>query len=65
MSVNIKVATTGIIALCLTLSALLFMFGVTRQSIQDAADKFFGLAVILIVLVVALSFAGIKIRKFP
>lgn len=62
MSINIRVAATGIIALCLALSALLFISSAANPSLEGVADRFFGLAVVLVAIVVILSLAGIKIR---
>jgi len=64
MAIDIKVAATGIIALCLALSALLFLSSMSHPSLQGSADRFFGLAVVLIAIVVIMSILGVKI-KFP
>jgi len=62
MSLDIKVAATGIIALCLALSALLFLSSVASPSLQAMADRFFGLAVILIFVVIILALIGVKVK---
>lgn len=43
---------------------LLFLSSMTNPSLQGVADRFFGLAVILITVVVILAIAGLKV-KFP
>jgi hypothetical protein len=63
LSFDIKVAASGIIALCLALSALLFMSSVANPSLQGTAVLFFGLAVVLIFVMVILGIVGIKIRS--
>jgi hypothetical protein len=62
MSLDIKVAATGIIALCLALSALLYISSAADQGLQGTGDKFFALAAILILIVVVLAIAGIKVK---
>lgn len=62
MPIDVKVAATGVIALCLTLSALLFISSAANTNLQGLGDRFFGLAVILIFVVVLLSIAGIKVK---
>jgi len=62
MTMDIKVAATGVIALCLTLSALLYLSGVADPSLGGAGDRFFGLAVALIAIVVLLSIFGVKVK---
>jgi hypothetical protein len=64
MSIDIKVAATGVIALCLVLAAVLFISSSTTPGLQVVGDRFFGLAVILIFAVIILGIAGIKV-KFP
>jgi hypothetical protein len=64
MALDVKVAATGIIALCLALAALLYMSGITNPSVQSMADRFFGLAVVLSFVVILLALVGIKVR-FP
>ena len=64
MAIDIKVAATGVIALCLVLAAVLFISSSTTPSLQIIGDRFFGLAVILIVIIIVLGIAGIKV-KFP
>jgi hypothetical protein len=48
----------------LALSALLFVSSVANPSLQGTADRFFGLAVVLIFVLVILAVAGIKIKSF-
>lgn len=64
MSIGIKVAATGVIALCLMLSALLYVQSAVNPWMQGFGDKFFWLAVALILSVVILAAAGVRIR-FP
>lgn len=64
MSATIKVAATGVIALCLVFSALLYIQSTVNPSMQGFGDKFFGLAVVLIFIVIISALAGVKIR-FP
>lgn len=64
MTLDIKVAATGIIALCLALSAMLYVSSMANSSLQGLGDKFFGLAIILIAIVVVLAVLGVKVR-FP
>ena len=63
-SIDVKVAATGIIALCLVLSALLYLSSMANTSLAGIGDKFFGLALVLMAAVVLLSILGIKVR-FP
>jgi len=62
MSANIKVVASGIVALCLALSALLYLQSLVNPSMQAAGDRFFGLAVVLIIVVVVLAAIGVKIK---
>jgi len=61
---DIKVAATGIVALCLALSALLYLSSMANSSLQGLGDKFFGVAIVLIAVVVLLAVVGVKVR-FP
>jgi hypothetical protein len=62
MSTNIKVVASGIIALCLALSALLYLQSLVNPSMQALGDRFFGLAVILILVVLVLAAVGVKVK---
>ena len=62
MSATIKVAATGVIALCLALSALLYVQSAVDSTMQRFGDKFFGLAVALIFIVVILALVGVRIK---
>jgi hypothetical protein len=62
--IDAKVAATGIIALCLVLSAVLFISSGVNPSLEGVGDGFFTLAVVLIAVVVLLSAIGVKVR-FP
>ena len=64
MAIDVKVAATGIIALCLVLSAVLFISSGINPSVEGVGDRFFVLAVVLIAVVVFLSAIGVKV-KFP
>lgn len=64
MSSSIKVVATGVIALCLALSALFYMQSIVDPLMQGFGDKFFGLAVLLLFIIIILALAGVKIR-FP
>jgi hypothetical protein len=59
---SIKVVASGVIALCLALSALLYLQSPLNPSMQSLGDKFFGLAVVLIFVVIILAVAGVKVR---
>lgn len=62
MSIAVKVVAYGIIALCLAIAALFYMQSITIPSMQHFGNKFFGLAVVLIFVVIIFALAGIKIR---
>ena len=62
MSSSIKVVATGVIALCLILSALFYTQSVVDSSMQGFGDRFFGLAVALIFIVTILALADVKIK---
>lgn len=62
MGASIKVVATGVIALCLVLSALLYIQSAVSPSMQGFGDKFFGLTVALIFIVIILALAGVKIK---
>lgn len=64
MSANIKVAATGIVALCLVLSVVLYLSSFTNPSMYETGEKFFGLAVTLIIAILVLSIFGVRV-KFP
>lgn len=64
MTIDVKVAATGVIALCLVLSALLVISSTANPSLEGVGDKFFGLAVALIAIVALLAILGVKV-KFP
>jgi len=64
MGIDVKVGATGIVALCLALSVLLFIASAANPSLEGIGDKFFGLAVVLILTVVLLAALGLKV-KFP
>lgn len=64
MAFDIKVAATGIVALCLALSAVLFISSAASPDLQGVGDKFFTLAVTLIFIVIVLTVVGVRI-KFP
>ena len=62
MGMSIKVVASGIIALCLALSALLYLQSSAYPSMQSVGDKFFGLAVVLIFVVIILAVVGVKVK---
>ena len=64
MAIDVNVTATGVVALCLALSAVLFISSAAEPSLQGVGDRFFGLAVIVMVAVVALGLIGTKVR-FP
>jgi len=64
IDVKVAVAATGIIALCLVLSALLYFSSLANPTLEGFGDKFFGLSVVLIAIVLILAILGVKIR-FP
>jgi hypothetical protein len=62
MGVDIKVIATGVVALCLVLSAMLSISGAMYPLLREAADRFFLLGVLLIAIVIVLALAGIKLK---
>ena len=64
MTIDIKVTAVGVIALCLALSAILYITSAAEPSLQGVGDRFFGLGVLLTVTVIILGIVGTKIR-FP
>jgi hypothetical protein len=64
MGFDIRVAAAGIVALCLVLSAIMFLSSVTILTLEAVGRMFFGLAVMLIVCAILLALIGVKVR-FP
>jgi len=64
MNMSVKVVASGIIALCLVLSAMLYLQSLVNQLMQSLGDRFFGFAVVLILAVIVLAAVGVKV-KFP
>ena len=62
MGFDVKVMATGVVALCLILSAMLTMSGTVYPVLREAADRFFLLGALLIVIVIVLAVVGIKVR---
>ena len=62
MTTSIKVAATGIVALCLALSAIFYLQSTINPQMQAFGDKFLGFAVVLVLLVTVLAFLGIKVK---
>ena len=62
MSFSVKVVASGVIALCLVLSAIFYIESILNPSMEALGDKFFGLAVALVFIIIILALAGVKIR---
>jgi hypothetical protein len=62
MALDIKVVATGIIALCLALSAMFFASSIANPSLEGFGNRFFTLAVALIATVVLLAILGVKVK---
>jgi hypothetical protein len=62
MGTEIKVVATGVIALCLALSAMLSMSSVAYQALHEDADRFLVLGVFLIAIVIVLSIVKVRVR---
>jgi hypothetical protein len=61
-TISVKVMATGVIALCLVLAAILSLSSAAYPAMQDTANRFFDLAVLLIAAVVGLALVRIKIK---
>ena len=64
MGFNIKVAATGIVALCLVLSTMLFLSSVNAPALEEMGRMFFAFAVLLVVGAIFLALFKVKVR-FP
>lgn len=62
MGLSISVVATGVIALSLALAAMLYLAGAAIPSLQVEGDKFFALALFLVIMTILLSVAGAKLK---
>jgi hypothetical protein len=64
MGFDIKVAATGIVALCLVLSAMMFLSSISAPALAEMGRMFFGFAILLVIVVILLALFKVKVR-FP